>query len=140
MAGNRIVLDSGAITALANGEEAIRFATARALKQRIPIIIPTVVVAESTTTGRPQDSAVNRALTVGAVVDCDLTIARAAAAIRYRDGAQTGVIDAIVVATADQIPGSVILTGDVGDLRRLAGVRGISRVLDFTQLSDGGAS
>jgi rRNA-processing protein FCF1 len=135
MASHRIILDSGAVTALATGQEAIRFALAKALRQKLQIIIPSVVVAESTTTGGPRGAAVNRALKIGLIVDCDVTIARAAAATRYADGARSGVIDAIVVATADQIAGSVILTGDLGDLGRLAVVRDVSRVVDISNLS-----
>jgi rRNA-processing protein FCF1 len=134
MAGNRIVLDSGAVSALANGEEAIRVALAKALTRRVNIVIPTVVVVESTTTSGPRDAAVNRALKLGSFVDCDIELARAAAALRYLDGAKTGAIDAIVIATADKSPGSIVLTGDAGDLRRLAQVRCVSRVLDVSNI------
>lgn len=132
MANNRIILDSGAITALANEEEAIRVATRKALTAGATLVIPTVVVAESTTIGGPRDAPVNRVLKLGLIADCDLETARTAASLRFRTRQKAGAIDAIVIATADRVPGSTVLTSDVGDLGPLAGVRKISSIIDIS--------
>jgi hypothetical protein len=87
------------------------------------------VVAESTTGSGTRDAALNRVVKTAIVADCDLATARSAAALRFDVGSQAGTIDAIVVATADRMPGAVIVTGDSGDLLPLAGVRGISGVV-----------
>ncbi len=71
----------------------------------------------------------NRALKIARIADCDLVTARPAAALRSRVGARAGTVDAIIVATADRIPGSTILTGDATGLRRLAAVRDVSGVI-----------
>jgi hypothetical protein len=96
------------------------------------LIVPTVVVADSTTGGGPRDTNVNRLLKAALIADCDVGTARAAAALRFVAGSGPGTVDAIVVATADRMPGSVVLTGDPSDLERLAGVRRLSRVVDIT--------
>jgi hypothetical protein len=134
MASNRIIFDSGAVSALAKQEEAIRVAARKALTRGMNLIIPTVVVAESTTMGNPRDAAVNRALKLGIFADCDSVTARAAAALRLGFGRRAGTIDAIIVATADRVPGSVILTGDVGDIKLLAQVRGLTAVVAVNDL------
>ncbi len=129
MAKNSIILDSGALTALANKEGALRSAVRKALIAGARFIVPTVVVAESTTGSGTRDAALNRVVKTAIVADCDLATARSAAALRFDVGSQAGTIDAIVVATADRMPGAVIVTGDSGDLLPLAGVRGISGVV-----------
>jgi hypothetical protein len=90
-----------------------------------------VVVAESTTDGGGRDVNVNRLLKTLLVADCDMATARSAAALRFLARAGPGTIDAIVVATADRMPGSIVLTGDPTDLSTLASVRRRSRVVDI---------
>jgi hypothetical protein len=46
-----------------------------------------------------------------------------------RRRAQADTIDAMVVATANEVPGSLIVTSDFDDLRPLASERGVSRVI-----------
>lgn len=127
MSINAVILDSGSVSALANEHEAIRVALGKALNAGANTVVPTVVIAESTSS-TPRDTAVNRILRTSLSVGCDVPIARAAAALRYAVGAKAGVIDAIVAATADRMPGSVILTGDVADLNALASIRAVSCV------------
>ncbi len=132
MAADTIVLDSGALTALAGSNKKLRIASLKALKDGARVIVPTVVVAESTTGEGPRDANVNRLLKTSLIADCDMITARSAAALRFAAGPGRGIIDAIVVAAADRFPGSVVLTGDAGDLRPLASVRRLSRVLDIS--------
>jgi predicted nucleic acid-binding protein len=132
MAENPIVFDSGALTALANKEEAVRSAVRKALTAGARLIVPTVVVAASTTGDGTRDAAVNRVIKTAIIADCDLATARSAAALRFRVGSRSGTIDAIVVATADRIPGAVIVTADSGDFVPLAQVRSLSGVVDLS--------
>lgn len=133
MAANPVVLDSGALTALARKEKRLRNAIRKALNAGARFVVPTVVVAESTTGHGTRDATINRILKGAAIVDCDLAIARSAAALRYRVGSHAGTIDAIVVSTADRMPGAVILTGDGSDVKPLAMVHGITGVLDLRE-------
>jgi hypothetical protein len=77
---------------------------------------------------------VNRIIHAAIIADCDLVTARSAAVLRSAIGSRAGTIDAIVVATADRLPGAVIIAGDSGDLTPLSQVRGISGVADLRNL------
>jgi hypothetical protein len=67
------------------------------------------------------------------VIALDEALARAAGALRYRrPGA--GAIDAMVVACADVVPDSIIITGNSGDLKLLADERRRSIVSDLNQV------
>lgn len=133
MARYRIVLDSGALSAVAENPqkyETIRATLKKGLELRAFLAVPTVVVAESTTGDLPRDAHVNRALKAFEVVGLDESLARSSARLRYaarRSAADT--IDAIVVATADALPGTILITTDPKDIRPLAAVRGITRVI-----------
>jgi rRNA-processing protein FCF1 len=131
MAENPIVLDSGALTALANKKEVLRSAFRKALIAGARFIIPTVVVAESTTGNFARDANVNRIINAAIIADCDLVTARSAANLRSAIRGRAGTVDAIVVATADGLPGAIIITGDPDDLTPLSQVRGSSGVVDF---------
>ncbi len=128
MAANQIVLDSGAFTAIAKRNEPIRFALKKALAEGGSISIPTIVLAESTTGSGPRDARVNQLARICRIVDLDERIARLAASLRFARPA-FGVADAIVIATADALGGSVVLTTDARDLRELASLRNVSRVV-----------
>ena len=127
MASNAVVLDSGALSALAETKKparfAVRFALRQALKSGADVLVPTVVIAESTTGDSRLDANVNRTLKALTLVDLDERIARNAAALRFANRTRrSGTVDAIVVATADRVPGSCVLTADPNDLRPLAAV------------------
>jgi hypothetical protein len=62
---------------------------------------------------------VNRALKSCVIIPLGESLARAAGALRYRHPV-VGTIDAMVVACGDAVPGSIIITGDLADLRLLA--------------------
>ena len=130
MESDRIVLDSGALSALAEESRAFRTALEEALRTRAEVFVPTAVIAEATTGDHRRDATVNRALKTTSLVALDGRLARSAAVLRYaHKRAGAGTIDAIVVATADLVPGTGILTSDPADLRLLASVRGRTHVI-----------
>ena len=124
MESDRIVLDSGALSALAEESRAFRVALRQTLTTRAEVLVPTAVIVEATTGDHRRDANVNQALKKTSLIALDGSLARSAAALRHahrRAGA--GTIDAIVVATADLVPGTGVLTSDPTDLRLLASVR-----------------
>jgi predicted nucleic acid-binding protein len=130
VATDRIILDSGALSALAHEEEGIRVALRLATAAGAEIVVPTPVVTESTTGNSRHDANVNRALKATTIAPLDEQTARAAGALRYQQRRRhAGAIDAMVVACADQQAGSTIYTADPDDLIALADERQRTRVL-----------
>jgi hypothetical protein len=123
------VLDSGALTALAARKEAVRVYVARELRSGANVVVPSVVLAESTS-GTASDANLNRIVRKHFIQTIDEGLARAAGRLRYACRVRrAGTIDAIVVAVADMAPGSIILTSDPKDIRTLVEQRRVSRVL-----------
>ena len=115
----RVILDSGAVIALARGDSRARAFLARAAELRIPIEVPVAVVAE-TVRGGPRDSAVNRVLkAIGNVPEAREVHGRIAGTL-LGAARSTAAIDALVVAQAVAAGGADILTSDRKDLERLA--------------------
>jgi predicted nucleic acid-binding protein len=116
----RLILDSGAVIALARNDGRARAALAAAWEAGVEIAVPAVVLAE-TVRGSANDAPVNRVLkAVGKVIPVDDQTGRAAGALLGASRSDsTG--DALVVASAIRSGGGVILTGDAGDLTALAG-------------------
>jgi predicted nucleic acid-binding protein len=115
----RLILDSGAVIALARGDQKARAFLARALELRAPVEVPVVVVAE-TTRGGVRDATVNRVLkAVGSVPEAREVHGRIAGRL-LAAAHSTHTIDALVVAHAVEARGAHILTGDPDDLGRLA--------------------
>lgn len=114
-----LILDSGAVIALARGDHKVRAFLARAIKARALIEIPVVVVAE-TIRGGPRDAPVHRILkTLGSVPETREAHGRTAG--RLLGAARSAsTVDALVVAHAVEAGGAHILTGDRDDLERLA--------------------
>jgi PIN domain nuclease of toxin-antitoxin system len=128
----RIVLDSGALSALAQEDETVRNAVTKAMTSGATISVPTAVIAESTTGDQRRDAATNRILSIATPIALDERLARRAAALRHAVRARrSGTVDAIVVATADDLAGTVIFTTDRHDIGALAAVRRRSRVDAF---------
>jgi len=101
----------------------------------VRVLVPTAVIAEATTGDHRRDANVNRELKRTTLVGLNEPIARAAAALRHAHRkVAAGTIDAIVVATADAVPGTRVLTGDPIDLGLLATVRGRTRVIALSQI------
>jgi predicted nucleic acid-binding protein len=128
----RIVLDSGALSALAKEDEKVRNALAKAVKAGAEINVPTAVIVESTSGDHRRDAATNRILNIATPIVLDESLARRAASLRHAVRARrSGTVDAIVVATADDMAGTVIFTTDRHDIAALAAVRRRSRVDAF---------
>jgi predicted nucleic acid-binding protein len=116
----RVVLDSGAVLALARRQQRALAFLAVAYEQDAFVVVPAVVVAETTRGSGPRDAAVNRLLnTVGEISPpTDMTARVAGRLLAVARSAAT--IDALVVADALRAGGGRILTTDVDDLRSLA--------------------
>lgn len=115
----RLILDSGAVIALARGDQRARAFLARALELGVPVEIPVVVVAE-TVRGGPRDAPVHRVLNaVGSVPDAREIHGRTAGQL-LGEARSSETVDALVVAHAVVAGGAHVLTGDREDLERLA--------------------
>lgn len=118
-APRRLILDSGAVIALARGDQRARAFLARALELGAPVEIPVVVVAE-TVRGGPRDATVHRVLkAIGSVPEAREAHGRIAGRL-LGEARSSGTVDALVVAQAVEAGGAQILTGDREDLERLA--------------------
>lgn len=114
-----LVLDSGGLSRLSQrNRRAAALIDALRAENLWPPVVPTVVLAESTTGAARTDANINRVLK-----SCDIEpmvterTARRAGHLRAR--ARTGsAVDALVVAVAE--PGGTVLTGDTDDLEALA--------------------
>lgn len=118
-APQRLILDAGAVIALARGDQRARAFLARALELGAPVEIPVVVVAE-TVRGGPRDAPVNRVLKAVGSVPETLEIHGRIAGRLLGLGRSAHTVDALVVAHAVAAGGAQILTGDRDDLERLA--------------------
>jgi predicted nucleic acid-binding protein len=118
-APRRLILDSGAVIALARGDQRALAFLARALELNVQVEIPVVVVAE-TVRGGPRDAPVNRILkAVGSVPAARELHGRVAGELLGR-ARSAATVDALVVAQAVEAGGAHVLTGDRKDLARLA--------------------
>ncbi len=116
----RLVLDSGAVIAWAAGNERARRFVQRAVRDRILVLMPAVVIAE-TTRGGARDAPVNRLIkAVDEVSVVTEVVAREAGRLLATAPAGNVTVDALIVATAAHREPTVILTGDAGDVGRLA--------------------
>jgi predicted nucleic acid-binding protein len=119
-AAPRLVLDSGAVIALAQDDPGARAVLSVALRRGIPVYVPAVVVTE-TVRGGPRDAPVNRLLkAVGEVVVVTEALARTAGGLLGATGSAAGAADAQVIATVLFLGGGVVLTSDPKDLTLLA--------------------
>jgi len=114
-----LILDSGGVSFLAKrDQDAVAAIRALVRVGTWPPLVPSVVLAESTTGRQHNDAAVNRLLkTCDVREDLPASLARRAGELRHL--AERGsAVDAVVVASAE--PGGVVLTGDIEDLGALA--------------------
>lgn len=115
----RLILDAGAVIALSREDPRTRAMLAGAREARIQVSIPSVVVAE-TVRGVAADAPVNRVLkAIGEVDAANEAVGRTAGRLLGEAGSGS-TIDALVVATAVEAGGAVVLTGDPDDLGSLA--------------------
>jgi predicted nucleic acid-binding protein len=118
-APQRLILDSGAVIALARGDQRARAFLARALETMAIIEIPVVVVAETVRDG-PRDAPIHRILKAIRSLP-DLREVHGRIAGELLGASRTAhTVDALVVAQAVAAGGAQILTGDREDLERLA--------------------
>jgi predicted nucleic acid-binding protein len=118
----RLILDSGAVIALARNDQRARAALAAAWEAGVEVSVPSVVLAE-TVRGTAEDAPVNRVFkAVGEVIAADDQVGRAAGGL-LGSARSTSTVDALVVASALRVGGGVILTGDPDDLTALASGR-----------------
>jgi predicted nucleic acid-binding protein len=116
---DRVVLDSGAVIALAGGKPRARAALEEALERRAAVVIPAVVLAE-VTRGSPRDAPVNRLVkAVEEVIPATEATARLAGRL-LGSADRDDTVDALVVAAAATGIPTVILTADAKDLSALA--------------------
>ena len=115
----RLILDSGAEIALSRTDARARAARTAAREVGVRVSIPSVVVAE-TVRGTATDAPVNRVIhAVGEVLSADESTGRIAGGLIGSTKSRS-TIDAVVVATAIEAGGAVILAGDPDDLEKLA--------------------
>lgn len=115
------VLDSGGLTAWA------RRCPPRQLLKLLEVVaasngtavVPTAVVAESTTGRASDDAAVNHRLRRAEPEPCPLELARRAGALRFRSVRDVSAVDAIVAATAVARRDAAIVTSDPADIGAL---------------------
>ena len=112
-------MDSGALSRLSQRNQRAAALIGVLRREGLwPPVVPTVVVAESTSGSARTDANVNRLLKI-CEVDPVVPEAKARRAGELRKRARRGsVVDALVVALAE--PGSTVLTADPDDLRALA--------------------
>lgn len=119
-----VVLDTGALFALAARDQHAAFLRRGLLRLRAPVLVPLVVLPECVRRRGSRDAPLERALRVAAILPLTESAARRAGALLATTGARRGgaalTIDAMVVATAAELPECVLLTGDPGDVGRLA--------------------
>ena len=116
---NRLILDSGAVIALSRNDARARAVIAAARERSAFVAIPSVVLAE-TVRGAATDALVNRVVTsVAAIAPAHESTGRLAGALLAKADSRS-TIDALVVATAIENGGGIVLTSDPRDLRRLA--------------------
>lgn len=116
---DEVVLDSGAVTTLAQGSSQARALIAVMLiEDEWPPVVPSVVLAECLTGKAGNDARVNKLLKACRIeTQPTERIARRAAALRT--AARRGsAVDAVVVASAE--PGGTVMTGDLADITALA--------------------
>jgi len=115
----RLILDSGAVIALSRNDQRARAALAAAWEAGVEVSIPSLVVAE-TVRGSAKDAPVNRVIkAVGEVRPADEGTGRVAGGL-LGAARSNSTVDAVVVASAIELGGGVVLTGDPDDLEALA--------------------
>jgi predicted nucleic acid-binding protein len=115
----RLILDSGAVIALSRNDQRARAALTAAWDAGVEVVIPSVVIAE-TVRGSAKDALVNRVIkAVGEVIVAGEETGRFAGAL-LESARSSSTVDALVVASAIELGGGVVLTGDPDDLGALA--------------------
>ena len=115
----RLILDSGAVVALSRRDAMTRAYLERALNQGDLVVIPAVVIAE-TTRGDTRDAPVNQVIkSVNEVAPLSEATARQAGRLLGRTVRRGLTVDALVAAEATARGPAVVLTGDPKDFAEL---------------------
>lgn len=115
----RIVLDAGAVLALARGDVQARARLREALSNRpYVVVLPTPVLAQVHRGGRDHAQVDRVIAAVDALVAPGEEVARRAGELMARTGT-TDAVDAMVAAEALAAAPSIVLTSDPADIRRL---------------------
>lgn len=116
----RLILDSGAVIAWAAGDQRVRQLVQRAARERTLIVVPAVVIAE-TTRDSQRGAMINRIIkSVDAVTAVDEVVAREARRLLAAASMTNATIDALVVATAARREPTIIATSDLKDITALS--------------------
>ena len=116
----RLILDSGAVITLAANQARARQFIERALRERTLLVIPAVVIAE-TTRGGARDARVNRVLkAVHEITPATEAVAREAGRLLAAAKRPNATVDALIVAEAVLHGTSLILTSDREDISAIA--------------------
>jgi len=121
----RLILDSGGVSAIADGNPIARAALDRARREGWLVVIPAPVLVEGHT-GRSDHARIDRVVNaVDMLLSTTPDTARRAGELRSRS-CVTDVVDAIVVAEAVALFPALILTSDPDDIGRLLEAAGVS--------------
>ena len=123
--GRRLILDSGGVSAIAEGNGDARAVLDRARREGWLVVIPAPVLAE-VHTGRRDHAMIDRVINaVDMLLPTTAELAKRAGELRSTSGV-VDVVDAIVVAEAVAARPSLILTSDPDDIRRLIEAAGVA--------------
>jgi hypothetical protein len=111
----RLVLDAGAVLALARGDVRARAALARAVREGYVAVIPTPVLAQVHRGGRDRAPIDRVVKAVAAFVPTSERIARRAGELQAKTST-SDVVDAIVAAEALASTPALIMTSDADDI------------------------
>jgi predicted nucleic acid-binding protein len=115
----RLILDSGAVVALSRRDPVTRAYLERALNQGDLVVIPAVVLAE-TTRGSAKDAPVNQVVrAVNEISPATESTARQAGRLLAKTARRGLTVDALVAAEATASGPAVVLTGDPKDFGEL---------------------
>lgn len=113
-----LILDSGAVLALARGHHRAQVFLEQTLELKAPVVAPPVVVAETARGDEPRDATVNRVLNAVVVLPTTEAKARLAGRLLAQAGSSE-TVDALVAAEAIAAGGGRILTSDPDDMNAL---------------------
>lgn len=114
----RLILDSGAIIAVARGDGVARAALERARREGFVVVIPTPVLTQVHRGGRDRAEVDRVVKAVDALLPTSAEVARRAGELLAQSGSSDAV-DAIVAAEALLSVPALILTSDARDIMRL---------------------
>jgi hypothetical protein len=119
-----LILDSGGVSAIAEGNGDARAVLDRARREGWLVVIPAPVLVE-VHTGRRDHAMIDRVVNaVDMLLPTTPALAKLAGELRAKSGV-LDVVDAIVVAEAVAAPPCLILTSDPDDIRRLLEAAGV---------------